>query len=1389
MRRTLWIIFRAEPNRYRFALEIAAWGHKMNRNVGALGIQNMASVLDKEVSDLSNDAFGHQYFANALRNLIEGLHRAPFSIGLLGSWGTGKSTIKELYLASLASDSNDPKGKRRRNRFHPITFNAWRYGGDEDIKRALLRHVFLQLGGDDAELRRNLYQQVTDSAQSKRGMGEWLKEAVLQNVASVVLFVGLLAVTMGIIWAASYSLGLSDQWGLTLVLSVGAVVAAFLGKYVVDIRLKSPTLFNNQTVISFPATSAEEYERLLVDQIKEFRAGREGRSCERLIVFVDDLDRLSAAEMVAGLDAVRTFLELPLGKESEDFGVIFVISCDEDRVADALSRGRGRVNPELPGSVFTRSDARRYLDRLFQFRLEIPPFPKLDMREFTEKKLRESGSLAAEMEKGGVKLQDIVERLIHVGVQSPRNAIQILNAFTQTWWIAVQRERSGVGSTAPGVLYAGAVSSHPLALAALCVLRVDFPDFYNELQKRPELIQEFNRVVFRREAFDSLAVGAQHALKDFLVVQDGKVGSDVRAEHRSLRQYLSSLLDLRWPKSLQPLLLLAQDAISRKYGDRAAELNDAFVSGDIQGVLEIFGHHLDNDDLGRDDVRLLEELAEGLSDDTQTRRVNAARVLAAIADRIPADSRNGLMVPLARQMIELKDIRTNVGPTAAKEIITSLAATDRREVADSFSLDLLTGQKLEWRLPTGETPNLEELVFDAKAAVELVLDVRASDGLPPSTDSRLKAWLLGREVQSSQGAQTLSFAQLEVWMDQHAEHLLHLLGDEYTRLGIDELGSNPAAIPNKERILQRASQVFKRLAEGGQESREALWQQLTLLVAVRDPDGVSTAWTEAGTHAALATGEQARMFLLALANRLHQEMEGSEQGGLDWNAGAQQFLDLTTRWEDHIDQKTASGILPLTQSWAGIEETSGYMVRIADILLRRDRGSWDELIGSLAGRPFGELPWIPLEYVASNLHELKDEQKTALAGQMNALVNADAVEAENAEKYARFIAAAPQAEWSSAPLLAHTKTSRARLLAMPTRADYLSAFFPAARMLFGSAPKGQVAAVIKPLFEQAAGSPEAYPILHREMAGNWPEENEQTGQYDPSTIASRAIQFIKENPALTGSGDVFKSVVDIVSRGIVGEDIRNGVSDAASILWPHSPASVVECAGQIASLMTPGDVKKLLTGKQASDLREEEIQPIVNALSVSGGEQRCLDITNEILAAPPKQIGDQPDGALTVWLSSLREKEDGVLKALLKDQVLNEVQKERVLTYAMARGEKLGLAFFVEMAPISLMRPAEAKPLGIITGGIDNIVSLARNSDQRSSLAAALVPTLPGLSNEPLAAVARAINSLNGKGILERNAEVLGKLDFDQLTILSREIPGSKVLARHLKSNGNEAAE
>jgi predicted KAP-like P-loop ATPase len=87
----------------------------------------MPSLLDREISSAEDDAFGHRHFAKALESLIESPeNEPPFSVGLLGKWGTGKSSIKEMYLQSRRDDrTKNKKGKIRSERFHTISFNAW----------------------------------------------------------------------------------------------------------------------------------------------------------------------------------------------------------------------------------------------------------------------------------------------------------------------------------------------------------------------------------------------------------------------------------------------------------------------------------------------------------------------------------------------------------------------------------------------------------------------------------------------------------------------------------------------------------------------------------------------------------------------------------------------------------------------------------------------------------------------------------------------------------------------------------------------------------------------------------------------------------------------------------------------------------------------------------------------------------------------------------------------------------------------------------------------------------------------------------------------------------------------------------------------------------------
>lgn len=1341
----------------------------------------MPSVLDREVSDRERDAFGHRHFADALRSLIEApSNMPPFSIGLLGPWGTGKSTIKELYLADLQKDGTGTNGSRRRDIIHTITFNAWRYGG-EDIKRALLRHAYVELGGDEEVIRRELFHQVSEASSRKLSWCEWAKDAMAQNAASAAVFFlllfGVLAVTAGFVVVA----GVTGHWSLSIIGPVALVVVGWLATQIKELRLKAPSLFVPRTTITFPSTSAEEYEHLLIEQLRKFKQNKAGRRCERLVVFVDDLDRLSAAEMVEGLDAVRTFLELPEAALPDGLGVIFVISCDEDRVAEALWKGRGRLgSSELPGVVFTRSDARRYLDRLFQFRLEIPRFPKLDMRKYASAQLEQLDGVVQDLESRGVRVEDVLERLIHVGVQSPRNALQILNAFAQSWWIASQRERDAVGSDEPGGLYSGAVTNHPISLAALCVLRVDFPDFYNQLLGRPDLIHEFHSMVSKTGEVEQLSLGAQDALRHFFETdKDGQLIQEVRPECRDLRRYLSSLYGLRWPDRLQPLLLLSQDAISRRYGDRAAPLYDAFVSGDTEEVLEIFGRHLDKRPLDETDVRLLADLAEGVSHESELRRTNAARVLAGLVERVPAEHARSLMTPLARQMVALKSVRMHVGAKVAAGVIKHTTAIDQQEVVGRYIDDLLTGEKVKWMLPTGESPNLDELVGAVCDTVDVALAVRAKHGLASGSDKVLMAWLLGREVQGESGARSIPFSRLEEWVGAHQDELLKALGSDYSDLAIAEFEAENEDELDAAACLERVKIVFNRLAEVGEESRAPLWDQLTRLTKVRSSKAVDVARDTVSAHASLATPSQARGFLCSMADRLEKEMADEEAWPLDWKGAAKTFLELLGGWSESIDEATAESVSGLIISWSDVNETSEFAARGFVLLEAHSTSARDEVLDHLVAKSFGSLAWPSRELVASRVGDLTPKQATSLLAELDQLISSDNPEQEACDDYVRFVEATAKDAWAGKPLSQHLERLFARLEAMfQNQNEYLRKLLPAGRALLHAAPSGRAGTFLKNITEQSAGVPKAYVVLHDVLGGEWPVADEQIGSYGPDQVVERAVQFMEQKPAFAGVDAVLESIIDLVSRGVANKNCKPKVGQAAVATWPHTTKTIVRHADELAEMLSPSDIGKLLTGAQPSESESGDLEQVLGAAEKVLDDEQVNEVMRQILSENPVELHGAPDGAVSLWMDGVGDRLAGMLKALLADASLNDAQKERLYRGALARKNMLGLEFFQWALPSVLENQGMQRLRSAAIESRTEVASLANTAEGKDQLVSCVIPVLPKLGGDELANMLRLVRELGGKGALERATDVLDSMDDIELEIVAKGFPESQIFKK-----------
>jgi hypothetical protein len=395
----------------------------------------MPALQDREITESTQDKFGHVHFAKALESLIESPSNIPpFSIGLLGGWGTGKSSIKSLYLNQLKDDlSKGPDKLKRSERVKHFTFNAWRYGGNEaDIKRALLRHIYLELGGDEKTLKDELYHEITRSELRKRKLRDYCLDFVDNFLSSLLALAVLLVLYIGGVAALLY---LFPENGLVRAVGFAApaVLLGWVAKSFGDPRKFISRRLASMTRVELPRTTTEEYEDLLIQQLAVFKRKAVGKKCQRLVVFIDDLDRLSSDEMVSGLDAVRTFMEMPKDKVPDGLGIVFVISCDETRIATAITvRNENHCSVEIPGAIHTLSDARRYLDRIFQFRLKIPPTPKQDMRQFAIDHLdNELAELKADLEEKGTSIPSLVDRMIHVGVDNPSRVLK--NSHPCSW--------------------------------------------------------------------------------------------------------------------------------------------------------------------------------------------------------------------------------------------------------------------------------------------------------------------------------------------------------------------------------------------------------------------------------------------------------------------------------------------------------------------------------------------------------------------------------------------------------------------------------------------------------------------------------------------------------------------------------------------------------------------------------------------------------------------------------------------------------------------------------------------------------------------------------------------------------------------------------------------
>lgn len=287
------------------------------------------------------DLLGFDFLVDALVVALTEPRLLPLTIGVLGDWGSGKSSLMQLAASELAAIERDAAVEvddgAPLSPYLTVQFSPWQYEDHQDVKVALMTAVLDAMEGRLPEAAAEIGRLRTFVG----GLKRWLRRSgrVGSTLVPTVLPVAIQGLAPDL-----------DPQVVALLTSVTGAAAAEATSLLAD--------------VPEPAADSEQ-QRPPLEDIKEFRT-EFGNLVGRLpvgdavVVFIDDLDRCLPETVVDTFEAIRLFLNTPK--------TAYVLALNQNVVESAIDSRY----PEI-----TKADGaglgRDYLEKMLQLKVVIPP--------------------------------------------------------------------------------------------------------------------------------------------------------------------------------------------------------------------------------------------------------------------------------------------------------------------------------------------------------------------------------------------------------------------------------------------------------------------------------------------------------------------------------------------------------------------------------------------------------------------------------------------------------------------------------------------------------------------------------------------------------------------------------------------------------------------------------------------------------------------------------------------------------------------------------------------------------------------------------------------------------------------------------------------------------
>ncbi len=376
------------------------------------------------------DALDFRPYVETLADIIQ-TGNTPLTIGVFGTWGSGKTSLMRMVRKNL------PK------KFITVWFGAWKYDKEESLWRALLLNVL-------STLKETASRQGKPTEEFEKLQALLYRDMEVDKVGGVTIDLAKLggSVATGLArLSLSFIPGLSTLTNLVEELQKGA--AGDVDNATAAIRRERTKIYIEQ--IQFLEQFQEKFKGLVQEHV----------SPNRLVVFVDDLDRCLPEKAIEVLEAIKLFLDAE--------NCIFLLGLDQEVIARGIEMKYKELGAKQDGDGQGRFtiEGVRYLEKIIQLPFQIPPVEQTEMDNFVD-------GLSTDWP------HEECPKVFAEGLgDNPRQIKRTVNTFLMLWKLALKREEKLQGKV------------KPIRLAKVVAIQTVYPDLYNLLLKEePRYLRE-----------------------------------------------------------------------------------------------------------------------------------------------------------------------------------------------------------------------------------------------------------------------------------------------------------------------------------------------------------------------------------------------------------------------------------------------------------------------------------------------------------------------------------------------------------------------------------------------------------------------------------------------------------------------------------------------------------------------------------------------------------------------------------------------------------------------------------------------------------------------------------------------------------------------------------